>query len=427
MLKRITYLFALFLILTTTVSAQDYVEISTGAGYSLQSFVNIEDGTEKQIPNTSWDLAFNISSGFSAGVLINESAGLDPVTSGAVSFYDAGTNDFSALINADSVLNHKIYNEDTDWNIGALNSLADPNNPFDQGWGDYNPANHEIHGTRVIVVKLRDGSFKKFRIASLIQGNYSIEFASLDNTDAQTVTMDRTQFTNENFAFFDFTSGQFKNLDLGNQYEMSYQRYITIVEDPQHPGVFQEYNVTGILSAPGVQVVRISDVDPNTVTLDAYKDQFSSDIQTIGYDWKYFDGTTFSIVQNRSYLLKTKDNSVYKLVFIDFEGSSTGTAVLERTFLGTAATKKTGATVQSMSLFPNPAGSEVTLALTAQDAGQALLRITDYSGKIVVQQNIHLTSGLNGLSVNTSRLPAGAYIISIAQGQAISNQMLMIH
>jgi hypothetical protein len=426
MFTRVTFLLSTVCTLAGTLSAQDYVEISTGANYSQQSYVNIDDGTQKQINATTWDLAFNVTSGFSAGVLINESAGLDPQTSGGAIFYDARTTDFDAVLNVDSIVKHQIYNPDADWNIGALNALADPNNPFDQGWGDYNPATHEITGTRVFVVKLRDGSFRKFRILSLIQGNFAIEYATLDNNEPRSVTMDRKLYANQNFAYFSFTTGEFSHFDIGKDYDMSYQRYITIVENPDKPGDFQEYNVTGVLTAPGVKAVKISDVDPGTVKLDDYKDKFSSDPQTVGYDWKYFDGTTFSIVPNRSYLVQTKANGVYKIVFIDFEGASTGNAVFEKTYLGALAVAKGSTSELSFLASPNPATTELTLALNAQSEEDAELRISDFTGKIIYQQKVKLQSGLNGLSVNTSRIPAGSYVVSVLQRQSVASQRVVI-
>jgi hypothetical protein len=47
---------------------------------------------------------------------------------------------------------------------------------------------------------------------------------------------------------------------------------------------------------------------------------FSSAINTIGYDWKSynFDLSQFSIVENMNYVIKTNSEAYFKLRFIDY-------------------------------------------------------------------------------------------------------------
>jgi len=51
---------------------------------------------------------------------------------------------------------------------------------------------------------------------------------------------------------------------------------------------------------------------------------FSTDINTIGYDWKSynFDLSQFTIVENLSYVITTNDGIYFKLRFIDFYNDS---------------------------------------------------------------------------------------------------------
>jgi hypothetical protein len=55
------------------LSSQEFQEISTGTGYNLQSYVNIGDGTSKQVANNAWDIAFSIDPQ-DAGVFINRTS-----------------------------------------------------------------------------------------------------------------------------------------------------------------------------------------------------------------------------------------------------------------------------------------------------------------------------------------------------------------
>ena len=72
------------------LSAQTFQQISTGAGYLRQSYVNLASGTEKQVLNTAWDIAFTVYGQQDGGIFINESAGSSMgQPQAAVELYDA--------------------------------------------------------------------------------------------------------------------------------------------------------------------------------------------------------------------------------------------------------------------------------------------------------------------------------------------------
>jgi len=70
--------------------------------------------------------------------------------------------------------------------------------------------------------------------------------------------------------------------------------------------------------------------------------------------------------------------------------------------------------VLGMSVFPNPAQDVVNLNISAQDSyAEAILMITNVTGKVVQQQQVRLNSGANTFDVNVADMPAGVYIVSI--------------
>jgi len=71
-------------------------------------------------------------------------------------------------------------------------------------------------------------------------------------------------------------------------------------------------------------------------------------------------------------------------------------------------------------LYPNPAGNEVTVSLNADSAS---LTIYDVSGKTVLSNT--LAAGSN--SINTSSLQAGLYIVAIEHNNGSSKQKLLIY
>ena len=97
-----------FILAYTLGQAQSFQEISTGAGYNKQSFIRLSNGSEKQVNNDSWDLAFTAFGFQDAGIFINESAGSVmgqnlPLTE----LYYAQTNDFNASIDIEAIKNQK--------------------------------------------------------------------------------------------------------------------------------------------------------------------------------------------------------------------------------------------------------------------------------------------------------------------------------
>jgi len=132
--------FIAFLATITTVTSQSFQQISTGTGYNKQSYIKLIDGSQKQISNDAWDLAFTAFGFQDAGIFINESSGSTqgqnlPLTE----LYYAKTDDFNASVKLDSIQDQKFLNSEESWNYGALNELRNRTNPFDYGWGLYNP------------------------------------------------------------------------------------------------------------------------------------------------------------------------------------------------------------------------------------------------------------------------------------------------
>ncbi|MBK7605096.1 MAG: hypothetical protein IPI15_16250 [Saprospiraceae bacterium] len=119
--------------------------------------------------------------------------------------------------------------------------------------------------------------------------------------------------------------------------------------------------MTGILLAPGTQAAVADGVDLSTVKESDYADKYSSLPTTLGHDWKAFDFTLGWIIdEDRANFVKTKNGEVYKLVFVDFEGSGTGTTAVERTLLKTAATEEIKVANETISIYPNPVKDAIT-------------------------------------------------------------------
>ena len=61
-------------------------------------------------------------------------------------------------------------------------------------------AAHVVTGNAFFVIQLSNGEFKKLMIEGLKQSIYTLKYADLDNTNEETVTLDKTGYANKNFV-----------------------------------------------------------------------------------------------------------------------------------------------------------------------------------------------------------------------------------
>lgn len=405
------------------ITAQTIQEISTGAGYSKQSYVSLSGNTETQVDNTAWDIAFTVAGQQDAGIFLNESAGS---TQTAIELYDALTSDFSATPDPAALTASRLYNDEASWDYGAFNSPRILINPFDFGWGTYSTSTHQITGDRVFVIKLRSGDYLKFKVESLAGATYTFRYANLDGTNEQTKTILKTDFAGDGLAYFNFSSGNTVDIEPAAGFDLLFCRYITPLFDVAN-NIYIPYAVTGILSAPGVSVARADGVVPATVQYSDWQDSLSTALTTIGYDWKAFSNGVWTIDSDLVYFVLTADNHLFKIHFIDFEGSSTGTAVMEKTDLGILSTVTApNANLTALGLQPNPAQGSTNLILNLNTAEEVNYTILDALGRVATSGMRQGQAGLNSLTLDVSNLQMGVYYCQVQVGQTTITRKLVI-
>ena len=72
-----------------------------------------------------------------------------------------------------------------------------------------------------------------------------------------------------------------------------------------------------------------------------------------------------------------------------------------------------GYQVDELKLFPNPAVGRVGLTLYSDQAGIAIIRLYDATGKLVSQQSKTVAAGLNNGELNVARLAGGYYRVRV--------------
>ncbi len=428
-MKSVVLIFLCIITAGKILLAQSIQEITTGAGYRQQSYVSLESGIEKLTDNTSWDIAFTVYNPEVAGIFINESAGTNMgQPTPEVAAFETGSDDFSEQPNPDILLDFRLYNTELNWESGAFNEVRNPDDPFDFGWGIYNSQTQDINGTRVFLIQLRNGQYKKIKFLSLSGDVFTFKYANLDGTNEVTKTINRADHAGNTLAYYSIQSDNVIDVEPEEDFDLVYERYVTLLADPGGSGNFIPYAVTGILSGLGVEVAEASGVDPSTVEYSDYIDSLQTELDVIGYDWKSFSGTEWSLEEDRVYFVKTTDDRVWKIHFTAFEGSFTGTTVFEKTDLGIiSAVNDPGAAGMKALVFPNPIESIFHLSLDVPPSlvSSGSLHIIDGLGRIVQQSYLSLTEGFNVLEFNIKDLHTGLYHLKlVVKNQSFSLGMV---
>jgi len=274
---RLLLLFIITIFAVGVSSAQEFDQISVGSSYSDQTFYDLETGEKTTIDGDSWDIAFTVFGFQDAGVFINEAA---PSMGVELELYDLGFEDFETQVTQADVID-RLYNSDKSWMNGAFNEGRDLSDFTDFGWGFYNPATMSVDGLKLYAIKLRNGQFLKFKIEGLIGTEYTFRYANLDGSNEKSVSFDKTTYSGNQMAYFSFDSEEVMDLEPEG-WDLVYKRYSSPVEAA--PDEILNYVVTGILTADGVKVAQADGVDPVTVLESDFINDYTSDIDVIGFD-----------------------------------------------------------------------------------------------------------------------------------------------
>ncbi len=400
--------------------AQDIDQISVGAGYTLQSYYDIESGEVTSIDNSSWDISFSTIGFQDASISINESASL---MGNELELYDLGNMDFDTEI-IESDLNNRVFNSESNWSDGAFNFGRDESNFADFGWGMYNPSTMEVIGTKLFALKLRDDKLIKIKIESLSQTQYILKYANLDGTNLNSVVVDKANFWGKQRAYFSFESASVLDLEPDN-WDLLFTRYTSPVDDGE--GNILNYMVTGVLSAAGVEIAQADDIDPINVNASDFENNFSNDSDVIGFDWKEINISTFqwNVILDRVYFVKTLEGNLFKLYFFDFEGSSTGISTIEKLELESSANENLFVD-KKIQVVPNPNNGSFTILNKSSLLDIKNAVIYDYAGRVVLKLNKEQINGNNQLNIKDSLSP-GLYFLKIELDNEIQTLRIIIN
>ena len=392
-------------LLSSQLIAQN-VSVSMNSGYTNQIFYSMSGGEVANITNEDWDIAFSTDA-FSSTIRINDGKGVELYT------YHLGDTSAWANINSSTpnILTDPMYNSDTEWDVGAfdVNTIGG----FDYGWGVYSMVSHHIVGDSLFIIKTIDGNYKKLWMESKASGEYFFKYADLDGGNLATQSVAASNYNSKNFVYFSLNQNTIIDREPNsNSWDITFLKYIT---DYPFQGSTMPYSVTGVFQNKNIEVAQVDGISSPSTYTDYSSHTFNSDINTIGYDWKTYQGL-YVITSNRCYFVRDLNGDIWRLLFTNFDGTSTGNIQFNSELMNSSTDINELNQVSTFIIYPNPTSGNVNIVYEVTDNNLNLV-VSDMSGRMVHQQDL-LENGLYNIDFPTHNLSKGLYIISLEDNQS---------
>ena len=413
-MKTRLHLLLTMLLSVSFIKAQEIsINTSMGANYSKQVFYKLSTESETSFDSDLWDIAMLRTSTYDFSLRVNGHIG--------ISVFEASNDpsDWATINVADETSWTQLYNSDTDWNNGA----------FDQGsatygWGEYNSNTHHVEGTIIFVLKYADGTYRKFINLDFF-GGYTFKYSTWDGTawtEDQTVTIPNTNNPNNNYNYYSLQNDNEVLAEPAVSYwDFKFTKYYT--ELPSNNSI---YLVTGVFHSDNVEVAENDEPGgmPNNPTLN-----YSTDINTIGYDWKSFTGTGYSVNSDKAFYVKYTDDTVYRLYFTDFSGSSSGNISFNfEDVTSTLAIKNVNEGI-SFGVYPNPSNNKkinLVYDVTKLNSEKNEVLIYTLTGQQVFKTTLQNNTGFYNKKIDASSLSEGIYILKFISGDSMVTKKIIL-
>ncbi|NVO19071.1 MAG: T9SS type A sorting domain-containing protein [Bacteroidetes bacterium] len=396
-----------------------------GPGYAKEVYYSMSNGTQGTIDRKQWDIAFRTSRR-SASILTNDAANNNALGITGVELYSYPKSDTSGWASFDTTgfsTWKNMVNSTTDWETGAFDQyqLGHP----DYGWGKYNTATHDVVGDSLFLIKLRDGSFRKIWIIRKYSSlnKYEFRYANLDGSAENTILLDCSPYESKNFVGYSLTTNAIVDYEpvATAAWDILFTKYMYTYPDGT------QYPVTGVLSNYGIKVNKFEHVAPDFTSYNVAA--MDSTRSPIGWDWKYYNSNAgvYNVVDSVVYFVLDGPGNIYKLVFKEFAGSSTGKVILEKELIQPSGINDLNASPFTLAVYPNPASTEATLLINTGNASEMSIVLSDLSGRqIWVKKEETNTDGLNSLRIPVTDLMDGFYLLTVNSAHMKSSTRLIV-
>ena len=412
-MNKINFLSVFCIILSFSLYSQNQ-SISLQPSYTNQSFYSLENGEISNLNNSDWDLAFSTAN-MSSSIRINAGMGTE-----LYSYPLGDTTDWNNF-NSSNLSNWlPIYNSDTNWFIGAFDKHS--TSMFDMGWGMYSMITHYVTGDSLYAIKTVGGDWKKLWIQKLANGEYTFKYANLDGSNEINASVLKANYSDKNFVYYSLDQNSVLDREPNSvDWDITFTKYITPVQG-------MPYGVTGVLSNDGVHVAQADNIpDPNSYN-DYSQHPMMTEINSIGYDWKSFDMSTFSysVEPYRCYFVKDLQDKIWRIIFTSFEGSSTGNIefnTLEMT--SSTSISELQSDISTFEIYPNPITDNNLTVVFDISSDISELNIFDITGKNIYNEIFNL-KGFQAKSISIPNLNNGIYVVTLSSKGSIFQKKLVV-
>ena len=412
-MNKINFLSVFCIILSFSLYSQNQ-SISLQPSYTNQSFYSLENGEISNLNNSDWDLAFSTPN-MSSSIRINAGMGTE-----LYSYPLGDTTDWNNF-NSSNLSNWlPIYNSDTNWFIGAFDKHS--TSMFDMGWGMYSMITHYVTGDSLYAIKTVGGDWKKLWIQKLANGEYTFKYANLDGSNEINASVLKANYSDKNFVYYSLDQNSVLDREPNSvDWDITFTKYITPVQG-------MPYGVTGVLSNDGVHVAQADNIpDPNSYN-DYSQHPMMTEINSIGYDWKSFDMSTFSysVEPFRCYFVKDLQDKIWRIIFTSFEGSSTGNIefnTLEMT--SSTSISELQSDISTFEIYPNPITDNNLTVVFDISSDISELNIFDITGKNIYNE-IFNSKGFQAKSISIPNLNNGIYVVTLSSKGSIFQKKLVV-
>lgn len=272
--------------------------VDISSNYKYQVYFDLKtNSVVGQNLKTAWDLGFEATATGNR-IILNGSK--------AMYAYNTGITDFASVTDTSGFAANKSWDAPS----GNLDSTA---------IGDWIGANTVYIIDRGYSETGDHQGFRKIVFETVSSTEYKVKFANLNGSGLTELTIIKDD--TYNFAFLSFTSSSVVMVEPPKaDWDLVFTQYIHVFYEPE----LTTYLVTGCLlnhyNTVSSKDVTTPFTDISFASLGNYT--LTNAINTIGYDWKVFDGSTYTVDPAKNYIIRDSEGFHYKLHFIDFYNQS---------------------------------------------------------------------------------------------------------
>ena len=440
-MKKISTIFSLFLMLGhvfgQNINNSDNLDVSATSssinfsqasetisiGSLNQSYYHFENKEVSNIDNSNWNIAFDVSQ-YGSGIRINGAYGTELFV-----YPDTNITGWESVSTLGDSSWNAIYNSNSSWSTGAFNQNVDTSEQFDMGWGTYSMITHFVTGDSIHILKLSDGSYKKLILEQLADRTYYFKHADIDGSNEVSATISKSEYPGKNFVYYSLQTNEIIDREPSNDsWHLLFTKYL----EPYYPYgfIFVPYPVTGVMTNVGLDIAKVEGTHVDSAYHSSLSDDnYVSDIDVIGYDWKTYMGMGmgFAIEDSLSYFVKDADENIWKIVMLGY-GSGDFTFNVEQVAFAAEPTAQYELENETLfNVYPNPAvGSVVSILYDIDQLDiNNRLDIFDMNGRIVKSMKLYNT-GFNDKRISIDNFESGIYLISLTNGNEVIKRKLIV-